>query len=258
MNSRTITLSAIAGVASMFGQSDALTFEVASIKKAPIERALTKQDDVAVEPNSLAMRNTSLRECVRWAYNIKDPELTAPDWMMNERFDIVARTDAPASEDQLRRMLQSLLKQRFDLRLHNEQRQVQVLALVRGSGPVKFTLSVGEGIKSIRPGRGGRSSLEAKWVTMAQLAELLSIPLRQTVLDMTSLAGQYDFLLDLSRDVPPPQTEPSDGLAAAVNNGAAAAIAFCVKDQLGLRLEARRIPIEVTIVDNARRDPIEN
>ena len=135
-NISTLILLAIAPASLAFAQP---AFEVASVKPNPNAKAGgegSARETIDSAPGSLTMRNVSLRSCVRWAYGLRDYQLTAPASTAAERYDIVAKATGPAPVNQLRLMLQTLLAERFQLALHRESRELPVFALtVAKNGP---------------------------------------------------------------------------------------------------------------------------
>src|ERR1700689_3284016 len=116
------------------GQSagDPPTFEVASIKvsQTPAGRGLASlREDINTDPARLTMANVSLNTAIRWAYKLGVYEVSGPDWTLSTRFDITAKASSPVPEDQLRLMLQSLLKDRFKLEVHRQVKDISGYAL---------------------------------------------------------------------------------------------------------------------------------
>src|SRR5206468_2949056 len=95
-------------------------FEVASIRLSQAGKAGGKggvKETIQVSPDSLTMRNVSMRSCIRWAYHVMTVQVSGPDWLNAERYDIVAKAADRTDEERLRLMLQSLLRERFKLEL---------------------------------------------------------------------------------------------------------------------------------------------
>lgn len=114
---------------------DLPAFEVASIKptQTPQGRGLASlREDINTDPARLTMTNVALKTAIRWAYKAGIYEISGPDWLNDVRFDIVAKAANPVPEDQLRLMLQSLLKERFRMEAHRESRQLSGYALLVG------------------------------------------------------------------------------------------------------------------------------
>jgi uncharacterized protein (TIGR03435 family) len=217
------------------------------------------------------------------AYRVKDFQVQGPDWMGSERFDIVAKLPDGAKEDQVPEMLQSLLAERFKLTLHRDTKDHAIYALVAGKNGPKLKAAddaapmPGGGMNEARPGgpppRGARviqiddagAHLKAPSATLANLAEMLSNFSERPVVDMTGIQGQYDFDLVFSPETlrglpggrmpgPPPG---ADRPAAEAPADPAGTIADSVQ-KYGLKLEPRKAPMEVLIVDHIEKTPTEN
>jgi uncharacterized protein (TIGR03435 family) len=142
-------------------------------------------------------------------------------------------------------MLKALLAERFKLIAHTEVRTMPAFVLVTGRNKPKLHQPEGRGPGTLRADRG---RIVAERTSMAELAAALSDPLRSPVVDSTGLKGRYDFVLDFSSFAPEPGETPDE---------TAATIAV-VQQQLGLKLERHKVPLDVLVVDSATRVPEEN
>jgi uncharacterized protein (TIGR03435 family) len=225
-------------------------FDVASIKPGALARAGGEgslKESIQFSPQTLTMRNVSLSTCMQWGYRVKDYQISGPAWTGSERYDVFAKTGAPVNESDLRRMLRVLLTERFKLEFHRDRKEVAVYALERGKEEPRLKQSTPEsesGWNLVRPGL----RIAFRHQTMGQLADLLStlIVIGRPVVDRTGLDGAYDFLLDLRELQPEGASEPGPSPSSVVS------------DQLGLRLEARKAPLEILVIDRAEREPIAN
>ena len=220
-------------------------FDVASVRVAKPGDVQEDREDIRTSPGTLVMRHVSLKSCIQWAYGLSAFQLSGPDWLASDRFDITAKAAEPAQEDQLRLMLQSLLTERFklDLRRTEKEEQIYILTVLR-SGP-KFRASNGEGPSQMTPGRFG---FTATRTSIPQLAEYLSIPMRKPVLDRTGLTGRYDLAVDLTpyatgNSQPPDMSEM---------------VLPAVQEQLGLKLESHKEPVAFFTVEHSERTPTQN
>lgn len=213
------------------------------------------------------------------AYDVPGFRISGPSWLSSERFNIVAKVPAGASETQFRAMLRNLLAERFELVAHTESRQVPAFTLAIDSGGLKMKASPKEapegdppppsgmpvigkdGFPEIPPGRtglwintnGDHFLIQAHGVTTTVLADLLSQRLDRPVSDETGLTVPYDFNLEFA-PVEVGAAAPEDGR----EGGFSTSIFNAVKQQLGLKLEARKKPVDVVVVDSVRRTPTEN
>jgi len=223
-------------------------FEVASVKRAagggPPGDIPRNMDN---SPGHFAMRNVPLRYCLEWAYNLQDYEISGPDWIKSdERYDITANAPGPASNDQMKLMLQQLLTERFQMKLHWEKKELSAYALVLGKGAPKVKAAAPNGPPELS---GGASGVFVHNQPISRLTFLLTRRLDRPVLNLTGLNAIYDFTLDIS-GLPTGDTQAAD------NPGPS--IFTAVQQDLGLRLEAQKAAIEILIIDHAEKVPTQN
>jgi uncharacterized protein (TIGR03435 family) len=239
-------------ITALFLLGFAQTFEVASVRPNKIGNAggeKSTRESISIEPGSLTLRNVILRSCIKWAYGVADYQITGPAWLGTQRYDIMGKAGSPASAEQLKQMLQALLASRFSLALHRETKELPVYELMVAKSGAKLTKAEGEGESSMRPGEG---DLVYHNYSMAEFAEKLpGIPFRvdRAVVDKTRLTGLYDFKLKIA------------GNAAEMKSGlehADGPLVFDVLQQIGLRVQARKDPVEILIIDRAEKNPVEN
>jgi uncharacterized protein (TIGR03435 family) len=213
------------------------------------------------------------------AYDAKAFQLSAPEWVSTQKYDIAAKVPQGASKEEANRMLQTLLGDRFHLALHQETKDLSGFELVVGRGGSKLKASAAavapdtpppseppkidaNGYPELdRPGllmmegvRGGAVVvfLTARAQPVSSLVERVSREFRMPVLDKTGLAGRFDFKLQFAPQPPgaiPPEVQ---------EDTAAANLTTAVQQQLGLRLNASKVPTDMLIVDRAERIPSEN
>ena len=240
MNRQVIFLMA----AALGWQAAAQSFEVASVKSNP--SGGRGREQIQTTPISLTMRNISLAVCIQWAYEVRRDQVAGPDWMKTERYDILAKSVAPASEKDSRVMMRSLLAERFHLTFHRETKPMDVYEMTVGKGGAKLTES--KLSENVNP-RMTATSFEFGHVTMAEFAKYLgeigatNLP----VADRTGISGFFDIVLKLAEheritEIP----------------GAGVSTFDALQEQLGLKLEARKIPTEILVVDVAEKIPMEN
>ena len=269
-------------------------FEVASIRRSPPGPAppgpmAVPQGQAAVRPGGrfLAPANT-VRNLVRLAYNVQDVQITGgPSWTASDRFDVEATTRPDVTADEARAMLRALLEERFKLAAHRETRDLSVTTLepartdkrlgaqLRPSGPECATPSLPPNLRvplppPPPPGTGGSLilsnqtptrclALATPWhislreTTMPHFTIRLTALLGRLVVDRTGLAGLYDLDLTFAPDpgTPPPMV---NGAPLVID---APALPTALRDQLGLKLETARAPVEVVVIDSVE-PPTEN
>jgi uncharacterized protein (TIGR03435 family) len=235
---------------------------------------------IMAKPDGYSASNVSLKMLVQSAYGIREDLVSgAPGWADSARFDIdakVAGSDVDAlkklSPEQRRLILQPLLAERFKLQSHVETKQLPVYELVLAKGGSKLKEAApgddyAKGIKGpdgvARGGmmRVGRGQLTAQAVPMTSLANMLSQQLRRTVIDKTGLTGKYDLELNWAPDQgSDPMFKGPDGSqqrADAAPDSSGPSIFTALQEQLGLRLQSAKGPVETLVIDHVEM-PSEN
>lgn len=212
------------------------------------------------------LRDVSLKTLIQRAYDLRGPEAGqrisgGPGWLDSTRFDVEAKAADPVPEAELRRMLQSLLAERFQLKLHRENRDMPGYTLVIAKGGPK--------LKEAKPDEErkglwqlGGGPLTGQAASMATLAQTLAMGLGRPISDGTGLTGAYDFTLTWT-----PDEREQGGLQAALANLPPDVVArlsrnrdpngpslfTALQEQLGLRLEPQQKPVEVLVIDHAEQ-----
>jgi uncharacterized protein (TIGR03435 family) len=290
---RTTTL-AITLAASAFSQAPAQAprpeFEVASIKPfAPGQGQVLA--GLHMDGAQIRAAGLSLRDFLAIAYKTKATLISGPDWTATERFDISATLPSGSTMAQLPEMLQSLLADRFQMKVHRDKKEFPVYALVAGKGPLKLTetppnpdadkdepansrgaaaTQAGNGI-SVNFGHGSsftfaNNRFEAKKMTMALFAGNLERFADRQIVDMTGLTGQYDFAFDVTPEdyiamllrsavwvganLPPQAQKVLDASSPSALGDAL--------QQVGLKLDPRKAPLDVLVIDDALKTPTAN
>jgi len=200
-------------------------FDVASIKPGTLEHV-----------GGEGSRNASLSSCIQWAYDVKSWQVTGPDWLVQDRFDIVAKNEEPASKEQLRIMLRNLPGDRFHMRLHHEMKTLPYFALVLMKNVPKLHPTQPDRDTFTRVVDG---SFVFEHVTMEKFAERLSglAAIDHPVFDETHIKGFFDITMkSAAREM----LEDPSSIFSAVENA-------------GFKLESRKGPLDVLVVDHADR-----
>ena len=255
-----------------FGQA-VRAFDVASVKLSQFNNLTgegARKANLATTPGSLIIRNMNLKSCVQWAYNLKDYQVTGPDWINIQRYDINAKAADPVKDEELRKMLQTLLADRFKLVFHRETKELPVYVLTVARDGSKMKQSEGEGDSTFQPVKGaGKLAVSAGHTSMQQFADILGDPLQRPVVDETGLKGPFDFSIDLSRYLgmdmrPGParegevRREGEGGRGGPDMASVETAVVMALREQLGLQLTPKKAPIEMIVVEKAEKVPTEN
>lgn len=244
----------LAASAALAQEPDAptLAFDVASVKPGqPIPPGIDRIQPIRVSPGTVTMRNVNLKTCIRWAYHVTEYQVTGPDWLDSQRFEIAGKAAGPASEVDLRRMMQALLKERFKLEFHRQTKDLAAYVLTVGKNGPKAQESKSEGEMAMDINRG-QFSVTVQRAPMSQLVDMLGNAFRAPIVDMTGLKGRYDLTLNIAKyaaDLEGHNAGPQDPLNL---------IAMVLQEELGLKLEPKKMPLDLLVVDHAEKAPLEN
>ena len=260
-----------------------LTFEVASIKRSP----QGSQPTMDVAPGGrLTVTSTTLKRLIMFAYAVSPLEIAGGErWTETENYDVVAKPPEgtvkgvvgrqsqmsgpdgrggnwsaswtqldPMSEStaRLRQMVQSLLAERFQLKLHKETKELPVYELVRAKNGLRLQESKSDAAQT----RFGPGQLKFEGAPVSLLATMLSQLTGHFVLDRTGLNGNYDFTLEWAPDSRGMQ-RPSDDGSGSPPESSGPSIFNAIQEQLGLKLNAAKGNVPALVIDHATK-PSEN
>jgi uncharacterized protein (TIGR03435 family) len=264
-------------------------FEAATIKPFVRNERDRSAAGIHIDGSQVRAAGLSLRTLAGIAYKIKATLIFGPDWTASDRYEISAALPAGATQAQLPEMFEALLADRFQMKVHREKKELPVYALVQGKGPLKLKASIeadssddagkvnvssasaGNGI-SVNLGGGSsytfaNNRFDATKLTMAVFASNLERFSDRYIVDMTGLTGRYDFAFDVTTedyrammlrsvvwagvDIIPPE------VARILENASPAALGDALQ-QVGLKLEPRKAPLDVLVIDSALKTPTEN
>lgn len=259
------------------------TFEAASVKAAPqanpAGRSTMRGGPGTGDPGEITYTNVTLSTVIQRAYDVKAYQVAGPEWIGSKHYSVVAKVPAGATKEQFGIMLQNLLAERFELALHRETKDLPGFELAigkqrsklkpstesdsagqaGGTSPPKTDangypqldspgMAMMEGVR----GRAVVTFLTARAQPVAALVELLSKEFRQPILDNTGLTGRFDFTLEFA-------PQPPGTLTTAVPvEDAGADLTSAVEQQLGLKLNGRKVPVEVVVIDRGNPVPTGN
>jgi uncharacterized protein (TIGR03435 family) len=259
------------------------SFEVASVKPAgpdelsrkmpflpPLaqERMRFRGGPGTKDPGRIDYSGVTLKMLLKRAYDVKAEQISGPGWLDTERYDIAAKLPPGTTAEQLRLMLQNLLTERFQIRLHREAKALPVYFLtVAKNGPKlqppekspeykdneERKAAMQKTLASMRASLGSgdlayNSSFHLPSATIAEFTETLSSRMDRPVVDKTHLDGVYAFTLKWSADGAQPRGD----------NPAGPSIFVAIEEQLGLKLQAANEQFEILVIDKAEKSPIGN
>jgi uncharacterized protein (TIGR03435 family) len=237
--------------------TDRPSFEVASIKVYPPGAPFPRDGTlgIKVSPDGVSWRYARLQNCIGWAYDIPG-RITGPEWIA-DRYDIAAKASGPASKAELRLMVQTLLEDRFKLKVHREMQDIPVVVLtVAKSGSRNLQPAPPAGSFKYEPSNG-ELVFEGSMSNFAMiLGNSPPYGVREQVVDQTGLAGWFNFALDVKDfDV----NDPSfGGKYEEMQPAAFAFLSSALEKKYGLKLEHRKVSMESLVVDSGNKTPTEN
>lgn len=267
----TLALSAI----DLTAQAQRAAFEVATVRPAT-----EKQPGyIGGDPSQVVYMGVTLGFLVRTAFNLNHYAISAPA-LGDFKYDIRAKIPAGATKEEVAEMLQNLLIERFQMKIHRETRDLAGYELLAGKNGIRLAVAevpadppspdipIGrlplikdrKGVSQLPPGRNARLviplgegllRMSARMQSMADIVAMCSRELGHPVVDRTGLTGLYDFNIDFTR---PP--DPGDTPSPVEDAGTPFLGAF--QSQLGLRLEVKKVPVEILVIDHVEKIPAEN
>ncbi len=270
----------------------AQNFEVASIKPgAPpgsrVRVGLMRGGPKSPDPGHFSCQNCTLMMLVTDAFNVRPSQVSGPPWMTTERFDMTAKIPLGSTEEQVLVMEQNLLAERFKMTFHREKKEMPVYELVVAKGGPKFKEAAKDAAaknddeilpkdKDERPAayertihgyrmlmKSGQVKIHADGESMQELASSLWSVAGRPVLDATGLTGEYEFTLTFAADIPGargPAAPPANGppVASAPEGDPGPSLFTAVQEQLGLKLESKKGPVDSIVIDQLEKAPTGN
>jgi uncharacterized protein (TIGR03435 family) len=224
-------------------------FEVASVK---LNKSGSGESSDAVLPGGqMAGRNIPMMTLLTFAYDVRENYIVGgPSWIHSDRFDVIAKAAPNTPRTKLPFMLQNLLAQEFKLKMHREEKPMDVFVLVVGKGGPKLQKAAEAGGAACERSvtQEGFAEATCKNITMAELGKRLQslapAYVDREVVDQTGIAGKYDLKLDW---VSKTTIDQQGGLT----------MFGALEKMLGLKLEERKVPMPVVVIDRVERLPEE-
>jgi len=251
---------ALAGAQSPSKDPGSLKFEVASIKPSPAD---ARGGGARPDPGGLRYRgnNVPLRMYIAACYRIRNDQVVgAPAWIDSERYDVLATAAKQSTVEEMYLMVRNLLIERCHLQFHFENREMPIYVLSTDPAGVKLTRH--------DAGNGGEPWIEqasdapfhAHWTAtsanMDIFAGRLARVMDRPVVDQTGLTGDFDFTLKYTMDIPPDLPPDAQKNGQTIDTSGPT-IFQAVRQQLGLRLEPRKGPAPIMVIDRIEK-PTEN
>jgi uncharacterized protein (TIGR03435 family) len=230
-----------------------LRFDVVAIKPNNSGEFWSSQSPIRDKVGRYNARNASLKSLIMWSYGVSEAQISGgPRWLGTDRFDVDAQVDGQPGKEQVAEMVRTLLSDRFQLQLHFEARDIPRYTLLAPKNGLTFGPHLAKaddrdcsaepgGAQGCRAAVGGSGHMEMEHVTFAVVAVNLSSMLGMPVVNETQLDGRYDIKLDLT---PPEVTSPASFGDTVMD---------ALREQLGLRLELRKVPGRSLVIDRAEK-----
>ena len=191
---------------------------------------------------------TTLQFLLEWAYGIQPSQHSdGPAWMTADRYDIVAKAEGNATDEQMRRMVQTLITDRFKLKVHHESKELSVLVVSLGKGAPKLFPPKDDEVHAIRiaPQSGTEQKnayhVVATRFSLTQLTDTFARQLGTVIVNQTGMNGDYDFTLDLTPDDSRPNPlDPTILLSA-------------MREQLGLTVKSQKSAVDFLVIDGVEK-----
>jgi uncharacterized protein (TIGR03435 family) len=220
-------------------------FAVATIR--PSSAAVQFEHDGKTEttPGTLRMRDVSVQTCIKWAYGVQNSQITGPAWIDSEKFDITAKADAPATEEQMKLMLQTLLTDRFKLSFHHQSKELKAFVLTVAKGGAKVTPAAAPAAKPFHQNSANGSVVKS--MTIREWGDYISGPLQMPVVDETGLAGKYDFVLDFTSYLPDAKNMGPD------RPDTTSILMAAMEGELGIKMASGKTQVAVMVIDHVEK-----
>ena len=246
-------------------------FDVISVKPDSTNGGMMR---IMFTGDGLSVTNLPVHMLITEGYQLNDDEIFGePAWARTDRFDMEAKVAGPDAAtlknltfDQRRTMFQQVLTDRFKMTAHRETRQLPVYILVVTNGGPKFKESVVAAPTSANPCPEraqfwvGPGSVTATNTKLPFMLQFLSRQLGRTIIDQTGLTGNYDFKLQWNQErpsgLPPgaaPGFAPPGAAPASPDADAGPSIFTALEEQLGLKLESSKGPVNVLVIDHIEK-----
>lgn len=231
--------------ATLAAQQAPVAFDVASIRPDQSEDRGSSSQNTSPGGRFVATNVSPMLLLIR-AFGVVAARIEGPEWLDADRYDVTAKADTSKelSPDEMRPILRKLLEDRFALRYHREIRTLPAYSLTVAKTGMKMTEHTGaDGPSTTFRNQSGKLMLSARKQSAAHLTLLLGQRLDRSVIDNTGLTGEYDLSLEWAADETGDSSVPS--------------IFTALQEQLGLKLESTKGPVEVIVIDHVER-PSEN
>ncbi len=222
------------------------SFDVATIRPSSQGVRFERDGETEISHGTLRMHDVTLITCIKYAYHVQRAQIVELDGMDKQHYDITAKTDASATDERMRQLLQALLVERFGLKFHPGTKDTSAYVLTVGP----------QGLKKMKPAaqdgdpwhQNSAMGMVARDWTLNDFVTYVSDPLGAPLVDETGLKGKYDFSFDFHAYV---------DQAPEIHADPQAVLRMTFEGELGLKMTRRRVTIQTMVIDRATL-PTEN
>lgn len=225
------------------------SFEVAAINLDKSGSGSSHWND---HQSKMMATNISLRNLIVFAYQVHDFQISGPDWLRSQRFDIQAEGGAWANKTDRPVILQNLLVERFKLALHRETKELPIFVLVVAKEGPKLQSVTPTGSSGISSGRG---NMRLEKASMKEIVDSLSMKVDRPVVDKTGLTGAFNGELHWAPD--DVQSSPA-GVSDSAGSDTGPSLFTALQEQFGLKLIPQKSPVDILVIDHVEKIPTEN
>jgi uncharacterized protein (TIGR03435 family) len=266
-----------------------LQFEVASVRPSAASGPNAVTVGLHLDGAQVRITTLTMRDYIAMAYRVRQYQVEGPDWITSEKFDLSAKLPAGSNSDQIPEMVAALLSDRFNLKFHRASKELPIYALIVGKPPLNLhesapdaagadarpatniTAAGSEAGVSVDLGRGSyytfsNNKFEIRTVNTDMLVRVLERYVDRPLIDQTGLKGTYDFDLPVT-----PEDYQTMLIRAAVNsgvvlppqalqlldNGSIASLTDGL-EKAGLKMDARKAPLDMIVIDQISKTPTDN
>ena len=228
-----------------------LAFEVASITPCPPGTPAPAMEHAGIADftspgGRFRATATTLKFLLEWAYGIQPSQHSGgPSWIDTDRYDVVAKAEGSANDAQIKLMVQTLLADRFQLKLHHQSKELSAYVVSVGKTAPKLVPAKAEETSSLRmapltvPNQKTSYRIVFTRFTLQQLCDIFARQMDAVIVNQTGLDGEYDFTLDLTPDESRPNPVDPTLLITAM------------REQLGFTLKSQKTPVDTLVIDSA-------
>lgn len=229
-------------------QAPSPAFDVASIW---VDKSGVNSTHWHDQNSKMMATNVSLRKLIAFAYQLHDFQISGPDWLGSQRFDIQAEGPEWAKREQRPTIMQNLLVERFKLAVHRTTKELPAYSLIIAKNGPKLQQVAANGSSGVSSSRG---RLTLQKASMKEIVDSISRQVDRPVIDNTGLSGAFNGELQWTPDDDTANAETGSS----ASSDAGPSIFTALQEQFGLKLVPQRGPVEVLVIDRVEKLPTEN